>query len=80
MSIKAILIAILAACFMIGCVAGADCCGYIDDVHYQLGDSSDDVVGPEEPESDPDVSDMAISILGLLLLLVVFLSVGLSAN
>ena len=31
MSIKAVFIALLALCLMIGCVAGADCCGYAHD-------------------------------------------------
>lgn len=31
MSIKAVFIALLALCLMIGCVAGADCCGYDHD-------------------------------------------------
>lgn len=32
MSIKIVLIALLALCLMIGCVAGADCCRYNPDI------------------------------------------------
>ena len=32
MSIKIVLIALLALCLMIGCVAGADCCRYDSDI------------------------------------------------
>lgn len=31
MSIKSVFICLLALCLMIGCVAGADCCGYDHD-------------------------------------------------